>query len=321
MAQAESRVVSLHKEDAVEILFVRRGKPLALLGGAGLCLGLSVASVDCGGSPTVSRTPATSAVVEPSRAETSEVEQHRHHHHGGVSMLIAMALRDLDLAPDQRATAEEIRAALFAKMEPARHAGNDLAEILADGVASGAVDRVKADAAIVKLGAASAALHDGMVDAYNRMHDILDADQRRVLIDHLQVHWANWKDAQEQSEQAAESKPRYPGHLAVLTQKLGLSEAQVGQIKENYLSGMTVVHETADHEAVDAHLRAFAAAFKAKSFDAKTLSSEQEANAHMATWGATRMERFFEAFAPVLTPAQRAELAQEIRDHANRHGP
>jgi hypothetical protein len=38
----------------------------------------------------------------------------------------------------------------------------------------------------------------------------------------------------------------------------------------------------------------------------------------MARWGATRMERFYEAAAPILTPDQRTKLASEIREHANR---
>jgi Spy/CpxP family protein refolding chaperone len=156
-----------------------------------------------------------------------------------------------------------------------------------------------------------------MIEAYNRMHDVLTPEQRAALIDELQVHWANWKDAQRQDEQSTDSK--YPGHLAVLTQKLSLSQEQVDRIKANYLSGMTVVPEASDHKAVEAHLQAFTTAFKTDTFDAKKLDTEQGADAHMATWGATRMERFFQAFAPVLTPTQRANLAQEIRDHASRH--
>jgi hypothetical protein len=36
----------------------------------------------------------------------------------------------------------------------------------------------------------------------------------------------------------------------------------------------------------------------------------------MAKWGATRMERFLEAAAPVLTPDQRTTLADMLRKNA-----
>jgi hypothetical protein len=67
-------------------------------------------------------------------------------------------------------------------------------------------------------------------------------------------------------------------------------------------------------------MQAFAAAFKADTFDAHTLATENAANGHMARWGATRRARWLEAAAPVLTPDQRAKLSQSMRDRAS-HPP
>ena len=72
------------------------------------------------------------------------------------------------------------------------------------------------------------------------------------------------------------------------------------------------------HKEVQDHLTAFAAAFKADTFDAKKLAGGKAANGHMAKWGATRMARFIEAAAPVLTPEQRTKLAEKIRAHAEK---
>jgi hypothetical protein len=72
---------------------------------------------------------------------------------------------------------------------------------------------------------------------------------------------------------------------------------------------------------VQDHLRVFASAFKGEAFDAKTLTGAKAADGHMARWGATRRTRFLEAAAPVLTPDQRAKLAQTIRERATRAEP
>ena len=83
--------------------------------------------------------------------EMAEGDEHREHHHGGVLGLIAMSIKDLDLSADQKDQIEKIRADLVAKMDPARAAGKDLANVLADGVAAGKIERPKADAAVNKL--------------------------------------------------------------------------------------------------------------------------------------------------------------------------
>jgi Spy/CpxP family protein refolding chaperone len=64
------------------------------------------------------------------------------------------------------------------------------------------------------------------------------------------------------------------------------------------------------------HLDAFVAAFPADTFDAKTLTTADKANSSVTTWGAVRMERFYEAMIPVLTPDQRTKLAALLRDQA-----
>jgi hypothetical protein len=72
-----------------------------------------------------------------------------------------------------------------------------------------------------------------------------------------------------------------------------------------------------DKAEAEAHLKAFAAAFEADTFDAKTVTTGGPANAHLAAWGAHRMAHFYEAVTPVLTPDQRTKLADIVRHHAN----
>ena len=61
-------------------------------------------------------------------------------------------------------------------------------------------------------------------------------------------------------------------------------------------------------------------AFRARTFDAKTLTAGGPATVHMVGWGAARMARLIGSVSPVLTPEQRGKLVQILRQHAN-HNP
>jgi Spy/CpxP family protein refolding chaperone len=234
-------------------------------------------------------------------------------------MLVAMSLKDLDLSADQRAAVDKIRADLLAKMEPARAAGKDLANTLADGVAAGTVNRAKADAAVNKLVTQVQAEHEAALTALDQLHAALSAPQRAALVDSLQSHWEKWKEAQGHEE--ADDKQHRPGHLLELVRDLGLTKDQAEKIKAKFHDQMKGGPQDHQHKEVQDHLQAFATAFKADTFSAKSLSKAKAANAHMARWGATRMERFLEAAAPILTADQRSKLAQEMRDRSGRDEP
>ncbi len=234
-------------------------------------------------------------------------------------MLIAMSLRDLDLSGEQRTSVDKIRSDLVAKMEPARSAGKELANTLADGVASGSVNRSKAEAAINKLVAQMQTVHDASLAALDQLHAALTAPQRAALVDGVQAHWEKWKEAHGRDEQ--QDKQHRAGYLLALVRDLSLSQDQAEKIKAKFHDEMKATPQDHQHKEVQDHLQAFATAFKSEKFSAKSLSKAKAANVHMARWGATRRERFLEAAVPVLTADQRTKLAAEIRDDANRAEP
>jgi Spy/CpxP family protein refolding chaperone len=252
-------------------------------------------------------------------AELAEGDEHRGQHHGGVLMLITASVNDLALGPDQRKTVDKIRGDLMAKMEPARAAGKDLANTLAEGVAAGAVDRAKADSAIGKLVTQVQGLHDASLTALNQLHAALDAQQRAALVDNVQSHWEKWKDAHGRDED--DDHQHRSGYMLALVRQLGLTKEQAEKIKTSFHDKMKTNPQDHLHKDVQDHLQAFGAAFKSDAFNAKNLTMAKAANVHMTKWGATRRARFLEAAAPVLTPEQRTKLAQEIRDRANRLEP
>jgi Spy/CpxP family protein refolding chaperone len=250
-------------------------------------------------------------------AEVGEGEQHREHHHGGVFGLIVMSLNDLELTADQKDKVEKIKADLMTKSEPAKAAGKDLANTLADGVAAGKLDKAKDDAAVAKLVTQVQTTHDASLGALNDLHEVLTPAQRAKLIDLVTDHWEKWKAAHGKDE--ADDKEHHPGFLLGLVREVGLTQDQADKIKASFKDNMKKSPQDHTHKEVQDHLTAFAKDFKADKFDAKKLGpSGKMAAAHMAKWGASRRARFLEVAAPILTPDQRTKLAGIIRDHADK---
>jgi len=257
----------------------------------------------------------TPAAEEEDESMADLKAHHRHHHHGGFAMFIAMSLDSLGTTPDQDAAIVKIRDDMHAKMQPAHDAEKNVLSILADGVAAGRIDKAKVDAAIEKLAAASAGVHDAIADSLNQLHGILTPQQRIALVDKVEAHFNVWHHAN--AEEEATTKEGHGGHLAKLAKEVGLSPDQEEKIRASFKSSIGTVKQHYDRSEGDAHLKAFGAAFEADAFDAKTLTTGGPANAHIASWGTTRIARFYEAVTPVLTPDQRTKVADIIRHHAN----
>jgi Spy/CpxP family protein refolding chaperone len=276
------------------------------------------AMVGCGGSAANSPPPATAAAAtdDDDEATPGLMEHDRYHHHGGVTLLIAMSLDTLGVARDQRAAVEKIRTDLHARMEPARAAEQNLVGTLADELAAGNIDAAKVDAGVARVTAAAAAVHDAAADALNELHTVLTPPQRSALVDKVESHWAVWQKAN-----AEDTRPANPdgGHLAILTTDLGLTPDQAERIRAGLGEGMKAVPRL-DPQEIATHLRAFGDAFRGEKFDARALSTASSANARMVGWGAAHMAHFVETVTPVLTPDQRAKLAERLRGHAS-HNP
>jgi Spy/CpxP family protein refolding chaperone len=246
---------------------------------------------------------------EEDAATAGLIEHHRHHHHGGVTLLVAMSLDTLGVSLEQKAAVEKIRRDLLTRMEPARVAEQDLLGTLADGVAGGAIDSAKVEAAVAALSSAAATVNDASTDDLNQLHAILAPPQRRALVDKLEAHWSVWQNAN------AEDNDR----LSQFAADLGLAPDQVDRIRASPADGMKVGLRF-DAQEVAAHIQAFCDAFEAPTFDAKTRITGSAAADHMAGWGGAHMAHFIESVSPVLTPEQRAKFAQLLREHAS-HNP
>jgi Spy/CpxP family protein refolding chaperone len=238
-------------------------------------------------------------------------DYHRHHHHGGVTMFISMAIDTLGLDPAKKAPIEKIQSDLQAKMVPARDAEHDLLSTIADGVAAGKIDTAKVDAAVAKVGTASAGIHAATTDAMTQLHDALAPAERAALVDKVKAHAEVWRKVNVDEKATSKEKG---AHLAKLTELLSLTPDQVDKITTALSADMPVTPQN-DPKATDAYVQAFATAFVADKFDAKSLAAPATASAgHIARHGGARMARFFEAVTPVLTPDQRTKLAAHLRE-------
>ena len=227
-------------------------------------------------------------------------------------MFVAMSLDTLGLSPEQRATFTTIQKQLYAKMNAAREAENAVVGVLVDGISSGAIDRAKVDAAIERLRQDAGMVHEAATSTLNELHQALSAEQRATLADKVEAHWTVWRQANPSDET---NRPR--GQLAAVADELALSPDQIDAVRRRFGELMRQA-PTLDVDRVTTNLHAFEAAFASTTFDAHSML-EAAIGSDLAGFGATRLARFCEAVAPVLTPEQRTKLATMLRDHQT-HG-
>ncbi|MGH7296227.1 MAG: hypothetical protein ACRELB_14895 [Polyangiaceae bacterium] len=263
--------------------------------------------------------PAGSAAAEDMGPEAAELRAfHRHHHIGFIGFAL-VSIPTLGVSPAEQAQVDKIQADIRAKMQPAHDAEASLLNIVADGLAAGAIDQAKVDAATAKIAEVSTQMDDVTNDALNQLHAALSPPERAALALKVQAHYMIWERAN--ADRAAQSDQEMEGgqihHLASI---LGLSPEQVQKIDAAFTASIdsAFAKQAFDQKAAEDHLTAFVNGFSADQFDAKTLTTSDKANAAMTGWGAMRMSKMYEAMLPVLTPDQRTKLVARLRDHANK---
>jgi Spy/CpxP family protein refolding chaperone len=237
--------------------------------------------------------------------------QHRHHH-TGFAGFVFMAVETIGPNSEQEAAIGKIDDELKDKMRPFHEANAVVGNLLADGVASGNVDKAKVDADVSKAALVGTEVHPAVGAALVAIHKLLKPEQRQALVDKVDANWALWKEANAGEQAADNAKP--DGYLSHVAKDLSLTPDQVTKIKVN-LDGESNAKKTFDVAAEDAHMKAFLTAFLTDTFDAKALPPAEE-NLKVVSWGAERMARFYEAMTPILTPDQRTKVADQLREHA-----
>jgi Spy/CpxP family protein refolding chaperone len=148
----------------------------------------------------------------------------------------------------------------------------------------------------------------------NQLHAALTPEQRAVLVDKVIAHWQVWKAANAQEEKAGDTT--HLGQLDWVAKDLSLRPDQVEKIRATFAASLSGLPRRFDSAQAQAHIDELATAFKAPTFDAKTLQHAPFVNQHLALWGARRMASFYEAIDPLLTGDQRTKLSAELKLHA-----
>lgn len=254
---------------------------------------------------------ATGGVSAPSQDDpASELrEHHRHLNSGGLTKFVAMSLDTLGTSDEAKgAEIGKLQSEIITHMAPAREAEKQLLQVLADGVAAGALDKAKVDAALSKLASAAASRNDADFDTLNQVHKVLSPAERTALVDKVQAHWQVWREVNPPGSRADEAR------LADLTREVSLTPDQVAKISAALKAAPASDAGTYDPNRGERRVKAFATTFVTEAFDAKSLASKEPV---IAGRGSKRMAHFYEVVAPLLTPAQRTTVAEHLREYAS----
>jgi Spy/CpxP family protein refolding chaperone len=228
--------------------------------------------------------------------------------HRGVAGALQVAIDEVDLDAKQREEASALIEEVRAKLEPARAERRRVAGEIADKIAQGTLTRADSDAAVGALVKVEASAAPALQDTANRLHGLLDADQREELLDAVRSTWRErWH---------SEGGPKT--ELKRLAKELDLTDAQRDAIKEKVKAELEREKPAlrAKMESARDRLKAAADAFESDSFDAAALDLAKDGLSMRRSFLSV-MLRVVEASLPTLTPAQRAKLAEFVRSRAD----
>jgi Spy/CpxP family protein refolding chaperone len=244
---------------------------------------------------TLALLPAGVALAQDAPPQAQDGAAHGHGHHGHGPRLLGAALKLDSLTPAQRSQIEQLVAQRRAAEVPVRQADAQVLTVLAHQVEQAKVD----DAALAPSLAAKrgAAVVAQQVDraALVQLHAVLTPAQRTQLVDGIEARMA-------------EGRAGWAGKGQPGAGRLGLTDAQRAQVRANLQA------EGAPTPSPEARAQRKAAldSFRGDAFDASALAQLGR--------GEDREMRMTRALIPVLTPNQRATLADRLRHRAAREG-
>jgi Spy/CpxP family protein refolding chaperone len=242
---------------------------------------------------------------------------HGHHHREG---LLGRALKLDSLTSDQRSQIEQLMQSERTAHAPVRAADAAVLTALAQQVESGTINETALAPTVQARQSAEATARSSQQDAVVKLHAILTPTQRGQLIDAIEAGMAS------HAGHPHGGGDHNHGMLSHLSSELGLSDQQTQQIA----STLHAQHASHTNGAAPANAPpAGAPAHQAwlESFRGDSFSPTPPSAAPGPSGGAfaahakggmrgMRMEHVLEAAVPVLTSAQRTELATLLRARA-----
>jgi Spy/CpxP family protein refolding chaperone len=248
------------------------------------------------------------AGAEPAEAESEEVvESTSAAMHVSARKMFEHALADVELRPEQEEAIDKLKSEAKERHAPVRAARRELMLALADQVEEGKIDRCELKSEVEKVASATAKARPGDRAAFERLHSILDSEQRGKFVDSLK---RNWQEAKKKHDPAMMADK--------VAREIKLSDEQKGRLR-HILSGLREIHEAnpdrAEHKE---RWTKILDAFKGEDFDldeiapAKDVAAKRTKAIEGHLWAA-------EAVLPVLNEEQRELVARRLRDKAQGH--
>lgn len=136
---------------------------------------------------TTAATPPPAAPEAPPPAPAPPPEEHAHPHHPTMVGMLIEGLSAVQLKPEQKPQIDAIEADLAKLGDSTKEQKDAFVADLAAGVSAGKLDKAKIDADEKALEKATAATIPGLQDATNRLHKVLEPDQRKALVEAMRA--------------------------------------------------------------------------------------------------------------------------------------
>ncbi|HTB77650.1 MAG TPA: Spy/CpxP family protein refolding chaperone [Polyangiaceae bacterium] len=231
------------------------------------------------------------------------------HHKGHRMGLVGAALKLDSLTPAQRTAIEQLAQTRRTAEVPVRQADAQVLTVLAQQVEQASINRAALAPTVSARETAAVAARNVDLDTVQKLHDLLTPAQRGQLIDGIEAgfqgHTPGHADAGAGGHRG--------GHLGMIAKKLGLTDQQKAQIASNLRAERQAEGTPAQHPDFRGAGKAWLDSFRGDSFNASASAANVPA---MMERRANRMEDLMTAAVPVLTPAQRSELANHLRTRA-----
>ncbi len=293
-----------------------------------LGLGLATAAYVTSGCGASSGTEPTAQTAQAATKAPFTVPAH------GFVKVSLDALGDVPLRPEQRPQIEALAKDAEARHQSSRDAKNALVTAIADQVQAGTLDRAALQPKIDALQAAMKASKPLDAAALEKLHAVLDPEQRAAFVAALQAKWHDHGGPEHGGPEHGgppgadhDGPPSSPmgrgmgfGPLAQLGADLKLTDDQKDKIKQalfaqhdaaggmhDWRGGMREGHE---------RLEKLTEAFKSEHFVVAELEPKDSEPKDFMTDHGDKMFKLGQAVLPILTPEQRTILAGKIRDHA-----
>ena len=255
---------------------------------------ISAGALGCAG--TAESGPAATAQSAATKAPVAA------HAQGAQVRLVGEALGEVELRPDQRATIEQLASDADTRHGATKQAHVDLANALAAQIEAGKIDRAALQPKIDAAAEAWKTSRPADRAALEKLHAVLDANQRSAFVDALAEKLHGKGDERGGRE-----------HFMKLADDLKLTADQKSQIGGILRDQMKAHH--GDFNAGHAKGKAMMDAFKGDHFVIDEVSPADDIHAK-ANEMSGHILGVVEQILPILTPEQRIIAAAKVREHA-----